>query len=72
VTTAAGALRVRLFDASGRLVRTLFDARSVPAGAHAIAIDASDRGSRRLASGVYYYRVEGSAGARSGRIAIVK
>jgi hypothetical protein len=72
VTEAVGPLRVRLFDASGRLVRTLVDARSSPAGAHALPVEAMPRGGPRLASGIYFYRVEAAGGTESGRIAIVK
>jgi hypothetical protein len=72
VTGGAGPLRVRLFDASGRLVRTLLDRRFLPAGSHTLMLDATGQRARRLASGIYYYRVEGTGGDRTGRIAIVK
>ena len=51
------AVRVRVFDVSGRLVSVLVD-RTLPAGAHAVKW--SDRGSRgrRLAPGAYIVRLE--------------
>ena len=72
VTESAGPLRVRLFDASGRLVRTLMDSRIAPAGEHALPIEAMPRGGPRLASGIYFFRVEAVGGSETGRIAVVK
>jgi PKD repeat protein len=71
-TPRQGRLRVQLFDASGRLVRTLLDEASVPAGYHDVRIDGrSDRGTA-LASGVYYYRIESSAAGATGRLVIMR
>lgn len=55
----SGALRVRLFDALGRAVRTLYDARA-DAGSHHIPIDA-----RNLAAGLYSIVLESAAGTAS-------
>ncbi len=70
-TERSGAVRVRLFDTSGRLVRTVVDA-SLPAGPHSMPLDARDAGGRTLASGVYYYRVESPGNVRSGRFVVAK
>jgi PKD repeat protein len=72
VTQKAGALRVRLYDLSGRLVRTLADEASAAPGNHEMWIDGrSDNGSR-LASGVYFYRIDAADGESTGRFAILK
>jgi hypothetical protein len=71
VTSRPGALRVRLFDVHGRLVRTLLDEQQRPAGYHDVRIDGlSDAGSR-LTSGVYFYRIEAPEGVETGRLAIM-
>ena len=48
--------RVRVFDVSGRLVRTLAD-REFGAGEHAVTWDGTDDGGRQVARGVYFTRV---------------
>ncbi|MBZ0267122.1 T9SS type A sorting domain-containing protein [bacterium] len=53
---------LRIYDVSGRLVRTLVDA-DVPAGAHEFPWNGLDGGGSRVASGVYFYRLESGAGA---------
>ena len=71
VTTRVGAARLTLFNARGRLVRTLLDTRSLSIGYHDIIIDARGDGPL-LSSGVYFYRFETPEGTRTGRMAIVK
>ena len=71
-TSRAGAVRVRLFDAAGRLVRELLPSTYREAGSHEVAIRSEDASGRRLASGVYFYRVEAREGTSIGRIAVVK
>ena len=72
MTTKAGSVRVRLYDASGRFVRSLDDRSSAPAGYHDIRIDGRDESGKRLATGVYFYRAETPDGAMSGRFTILK
>jgi flagellar hook assembly protein FlgD len=43
-----------VFDISGRLVRTLVEARE-PAGVHTVSWDGGSEDGRRVASGVYLY-----------------
>jgi len=50
-------VRLRVYDASGRLVRALLDA-TLPAGTQSVAWDTRDGAGQRVASGVYYYRLE--------------
>ncbi len=72
VTTKAGSVRVRLYDASGRFVRMLENRSSAPAGYQDIRIDGRDQDGNRLATGVYFYRAETPDGALSGRFTILK
>jgi hypothetical protein len=72
VTTQSGEASVRLFDVSGRMIRELMPRAVLAAGEHRIAIRGEDASGRRLASGVYFYRVEAREGTSIGRIAVVK
>jgi M6 family metalloprotease-like protein len=47
-----------VYDVSGRLVRRLIAAERQPAGRHVIAWDGRDASGRRMASGVYFLRLE--------------
>ena len=59
---AAGAVRLSVFDVSGRRVATLIDAVQ-PAGQHHVIWDGRDAAGANLSSGVYFYRLE-AAGAQ--------
>lgn len=62
---------VRLFDARGRLVRTLFDGMQT-IGSHAVTWDGRDECGRGLPSGVYFVQVLGQGRAVGGRVTLVK
>jgi hypothetical protein len=49
-------VRLEVFDAQGRLVRALVD-EALPAGRHQAIWDGTDLGGRRMASGLYFYRL---------------
>jgi hypothetical protein len=75
-TTAIGftlgqriATKLRIFDATGRLVRVLVD-ESLDAGPHAASWDGQNDGGTEVGSGIYYYRLE--AGEFSESRALVK
>jgi aminopeptidase N len=53
------AVRLDVFDVSGRLVRTLVDA-SRPAGDNAVVWDGADRAGRPVAAGTYFARLTGA------------
>jgi len=52
-----GALKIRVYDAAGRLVRTLFEG-DVPGGARAFAWDGRDEHGAIAARGLYFVRAE--------------
>ncbi len=58
----AGRVSVRIYDGSGRLVRTLTDAGALPAGTHALTWDGRDDNGAGVSSGVYLIRFQ--AGGR--------
>jgi hypothetical protein len=53
----AGQVVIEIFDVAGRRIRQLVDSR-LPAGAHSATWDGRDAGSRPVAAGVYFYRLE--------------
>lgn len=58
-------VRLRVFDSSGRLVRTLVD-RTLAAGWHRFAWDGRDNAGMEAASGVYFLDLKGGKeGART-------
>jgi hypothetical protein len=67
-----GPVTVRLFDLSGRLVRTIWDRRVATAGEQEVRIDGRDAGGRTMATGVYFFRIEADGPATSGRFTVLK
>ena len=64
-TSKAGNVSVRLFDLSGRVVRTL-ESRWSEAGQHQLRIE------HGLAAGIYLYRVDSPDGSSSGRLVMME
>ena len=71
-TSTPGMVRVQMFDVQGRLIRTLMDESSAPAGYHDVTIDGKDANGNRLASGVYYLKIHSVDGEVSKAITILK
>jgi hypothetical protein len=67
----AGQVTVRVYDVSGRLVRTLAD-RQYPAGTHDLVWNGRDEGGRGVASGTYLVRFETGDLQEVQRIALLK
>ncbi len=72
VTARDGRLRVRVFDVNGRLVRTLVDETSVPAGLHVVRFDGRDRHGVSLSSGRYFVQAETGEGSDVSPLTILK
>jgi len=71
-TAATGDVSVRLYDISGRLVRTIAHSGRLEAGDHQFAIDGQDDRGMPLSSGVYFYRIETRQGTSEGRLTVLK
>lgn len=67
----AGAARLRLLDAGGRLVRTLA-AGEWPAGRHEARWDGRDAAGARVAPGLYFARLEAGGRVLVRRVALVR
>ncbi len=61
-----GRVTIRIFDAAGRLVRTLVD-QPETVGSHTVRWNATDNSGRRLGSGVYFYEIQTASGFRAAR-----
>lgn len=67
----AGLTSLRIYDAAGRLVRTLFSG-PVEAGERRIVWDGRDAAGTELPAGVYVARLEGAGGAVSRKLVLVR
>lgn len=68
---AAGPAEIRIFDARGRLVRTLIDEKR-PAGRQSVKWDGRDDAGREVASGVYFYTLKARGVGENRRMILVK
>ncbi len=48
---------LRIFDARGRLIKVLMD-EEIAAGLHSVIWSGKDESERRVATGIYFYRIE--------------
>ncbi len=70
-TSVAGPVRLRVFDAQGRLVHTALDAPALSPGDHDVPLWAGTD-APSLPTGVYFYRLESREGETRGRFVILK
>lgn len=66
-----GRVSIRIFDTSGRLVRTLLNV-SIPAGLHEVTWSGTDEAGRRMSSGVYLYRIEVGPRAETAKLVLTR
>jgi hypothetical protein len=64
-------LTLRIYDAAGRMLRTLREGR-FGAGSYDVAWDGSSESGAPLASGVYFYRLETSTSTLTRRMALIR
>lgn len=67
----SGKVSLRVYDLSGRLVRTLVD-DNLARSTHTYQWDGADDSGRRVASGTYYYRVQTDRTAETGKMMLIK
>ena len=58
----SGPVSLAVFDASGRLVRTLLANETLTAGPHAVTWEGQDEGGNSVTSGLYFYRLNTNHG----------
>jgi flagellar hook assembly protein FlgD len=71
VPTGGAEVSIRIYDATGRLVRTLVDERR-PAGLHETAWDSRDGLGAQVSSGVYFYKMVSGGFSESKRMVLLK
>ena len=69
---APAAMSLRVFDLSGRLVRVLLDGQMVADGPQEAIWDGRDDSGSRVASGTYFYRLEGGQLSETRSMVLVK
>jgi PKD domain-containing protein/carbohydrate binding protein with CBM4/9 domain/putative Ig domain-containing protein len=71
-TSRPGRLRVEIFDVRGRRVRELVNEANHPAGLLQLRVDGLDPDGRKLAAGLYFYRIDTPEGVRRGRFVVLR
>ena len=71
-TRESGFVSVRVYDVSGRLVRTILSQQRLNAGSHATVFDGRDREGAEIGSGVYFFRIDTAEGPLTGRFVIAR
>ncbi len=69
---AAGAVSVVVYDAAGRVVRTLLADQEREAGGHEIRWDGSDDAGRETAAGIYFVRIEAGGDFAASKLVLLK
>jgi hypothetical protein len=69
---SAAGVDLKVYDASGRLVRTLLSGEFMDAGFHAVDWNGRDDRSRQASSGIYFYVVESGGERESGKMVLLK
>jgi len=67
----AGPVTLSVYDVAGRLVSTVVS-RPLAAGPHSVAWDGTDHRGARVASGVYFYRLEAGAHAATRKMVLLR
>jgi hypothetical protein len=70
-TRSAGLVELRIYDVSGRLVRTIVES-DVPPGAHAAQWDGCDEQGHRAASGVYFCGLKTPEGSVTRKLVVLR
>jgi hypothetical protein len=68
---ATGPVSLRIYDVNGRAVRTLVDRNQDPAQ-YSVVWDSKDDAGRKVASGVYFYKLEAGAQQAVRRLVVVR
>jgi len=63
----AASVRLVVYDAQGRSVRTLVNGATQMPGSYSVTWDGRDGGGRPVSAGVYWYRLEGAGGGQTVR-----
>jgi flagellar hook assembly protein FlgD len=68
----ATTVTLRIFDGSGRIVRTLLDAANKARDFHSVTWDGNDDSGQRVASGLYIYRLQAGSTVLTRKMVLMK
>jgi hypothetical protein len=71
VPAGGGDVVLAVYDVSGRLVKSLVDARE-PAGTRTVRWDGTDRRGQSVASGIYFYRMRAGSYVETRKMLLLK
>ena len=71
-TSRPGFAKVRVYNVSGQLVRSLMDESDLPSGPHDLGIGGRLSGASGLATGTYFYRIETVEGTATGKFVVLQ
>jgi hypothetical protein len=71
-TTQKGPVSLKIYDRSGRLIRTLKDKKNESAGQKTVYWDGKDNNHRPVSSGVYFYRLTAGKQSPTRKIVVIK
>lgn len=69
---SADKVRLRIYDVSGRVVKTLVSAGQQPAGEHSARWKGDNDAGAAVASGIYFYRIEAGAYTETRRMVLLR
>jgi hypothetical protein len=69
---SGGKVALRVYDVSGRMVKTLVDAGDVAAGEHSVHWNGDNDAGAAVASGVYFYRIEAGPYVETRRMVLLR
>jgi hypothetical protein len=67
-----GFVRLTIYDVQGRRVKSLLDKKQLPAGLHAVVWDGTNTRGMKVASGVYFARLEGEYQSQTRKLVLIK
>ncbi|MCB1162552.1 T9SS type A sorting domain-containing protein, partial [bacterium] len=68
----ASATTLKVYDTSGRLVRTLLANAPLAAGFHRVSWDGADARGHKSSSGLYFYVLEADGQRQTGKMTLLK
>jgi hypothetical protein len=69
--SAGGAVRLEIFDVTGRMVRRLVDG-PLPVGPHELAWDGRAADGSRVVDGMYFYRLSTADGVQAKKLVVIR
>jgi hypothetical protein len=71
-TTISSRVSLKVYDGTGRLVRTLVNSPREPAGSRIVYWDGRDDGQRSVSDGIYFVRLEAEGQSASTKLVVIK